>query len=144
VTKTEKPQTLKGESALPRYHLLDLVTFRGLAGQEESFDELALATYSHARKAFEPFALGDFRLGVEPAGEVFKLRSRDITLLNAVKQMPEEWGREVVTANARHGTVFQTLDPIEASSDALTQARSLFQVTGGSQLPGQQAEFFRA
>ena len=130
-------------NARRRYLLLDPVTFWALAGQEESFDQFAFTAHRHARRAFEPFALGDFRLGVEPAGEQFKLRSGDFALLNALKQVPEERRREMVTANARHGTTPQTLDPIEATSDALPQARSLFRVTGGSQHLCQQAEFFR-
>jgi len=106
--------------ALP---LADPLALRALAGQKESLYEFAFSAHCHARESFEPLALGNFRLCVEPPGEQLKPRSGNSALLDAIEQVTEEAGREMVTPNSRHGTAPQSLSNPTLSTVILRSRR---------------------
>jgi hypothetical protein len=104
-----------------------------LAAQKEHFDEFSFTANRHSRETFEPFALGAFRFGVEPPGRQLKPGSRILALLDAVEQVTEERGREMVTPDSRHGTAPQILsnaairrpEGVKKSSVMLSEAKNL-------------------
>jgi len=85
------------------------IALRGLAGQKERFEEFSFTANRHSRETFEPFALGDLWFGVGPPGRKLKPGSRNLALLDTVKQVTEDGGREMVTPNSRHATAPQRL-----------------------------------
>jgi hypothetical protein len=111
--------------------LVDPLALWALAGQKERFDEFSFAANRHSRETSEPFAVGDFWFGVEPPGKHPRPRSRNLALLDAVKQVTEEGGREMVTPNSRHGTAPQGQTELSASSAAqeLTGRKKAFWVS---------------
>src|SRR5437762_5083679 len=94
---------------------------RRLPGQQKCLDQLTLAAHGHTGKALVPLTLGHFGLRVEPCREQLKLRRRDLPALNALEQMPKERGRNILSADFRHGRS----DAVEAARQPLLDAGGL-------------------
>src|SRR6266542_4476926 len=104
------------------FQLGNLLALRHVAGQQESLDQLAPTAHGHAREALVPLTVWHVRLGVEPLGEQFELCRRNLAALDAVQQMVEQRGREIVAADFRHR--WPPLEPLaSAVSDAVEAAR---------------------
>ena len=75
---------------------------RGLIQGQKGLHEFAFATNSHARKAFEPAALRDGGLSIQPSGQQSQLIGLDVAEPDAVEQMFEYRARKIGAANLRH------------------------------------------
>jgi len=82
--------------------VLDFRSVRDLAGGQEGFDEFAFAAGRELLEAFEPFAVRDFGVGVEPCGQLFQGKSCDVSLANAGYKVPHEGVRYVRLLNLWH------------------------------------------
>ena len=73
-----------------------------LSGNQECFYQLAFAADDHAREAFEPFAFGNFGIGVEPGGEGHDVRPWDLPFTGTGQEVLEQGVGQPGTANLGH------------------------------------------
>lgn len=73
-----------------------------LTREKKRLHQRSFAANGHAGKSFEPLALGDIGLGVEPLRQQLKLRRRNLAALDAIEQMLKKGRRDVLTADLRH------------------------------------------
>ena len=74
-----------------------------LVPEQKCLDQLTVATHGHAGKALVPFTLGHVGLRVEPCREQRELRRGNLPALNAFQQMLQQRGRDMLSADFRHG-----------------------------------------
>jgi hypothetical protein len=79
---------------------------RHLPRDEESLHQLTFSPRDQARKAFEPFAFGDFGIGIAPVAESPHLIEADFSLPNSKRKMTDQRVRQLVTTNFRHDFYF--------------------------------------
>ena len=94
-------RTIAGGQSPP---LRNAFTFGVLAGEEEGFDEFALAADRHAGEAFVPLTFGDFGFSIEPTRKHDKLISTDLARLDAVEEMLEQCRRDILATDLGHET----------------------------------------
>jgi hypothetical protein len=58
-----------------------------LTACEKGLYEFAFAANAHCGKSFEPFAVRDFRFGIEPVCQRPKLVRRNLPRLDSIEQM---------------------------------------------------------
>src|SRR5438093_178614 len=72
------------------------------AGPQECLNQRTFSADNHLRKAFEPFALRNFRVGCKPIGKLTKLISRNFPFSDSIEQMIQQCRRKVWPPNLRH------------------------------------------
>jgi len=82
---------------------------RVLAGCQEGFDEFAVAADRELLEAFEPFAVGDFGVGVEPCVEFFQRITGDVSLSGSFHEVADEREWDAAAFYFRHGSSRETL-----------------------------------
>ena len=73
-----------------------------LSGNQECFNQLTLTADDHAWEAFEPFALGDFGVGVAPFTKQSHLIEADFALPDAEREVLDQRARQLLAAKFRH------------------------------------------
>lgn len=73
-----------------------------LARTEKSLNEISFTTNNHAAKSFEPSAVWNLRLGVEPVRKFAELCRWDVSFSDTVEKVIEQSRRQVSPADLRH------------------------------------------
>ena len=61
-----------------------------LSGNQKCFHEFTLAADGHGGESLEPFAFGDFGIGIEPGGELHDVRPWDLPFAGAGQEVLEQ------------------------------------------------------
>lgn len=81
---------------------MNTLALRLLAGKKKRLHELAFPANRHPRQPLVPVTLRHLRLGVEPLRQELQLGRRNLPALDAVEEMLEQRGRDVLPADLRH------------------------------------------
>ena len=74
-----------------------------LARGEKSLHQLAFTADRHAWKSLEPTAGRNLRFPIQSCRQQTQLVGGDLSLLDAIKQVLQQRGRQTLTPNLRHG-----------------------------------------
>ena len=86
----------------PKTKLYNFLARRSLPGPQKCLNQRTFSADNHLRKAFEPFALRNFRISIQPAREQTELRRRNLPLPNSPDQVRHQRLRDALAANPGH------------------------------------------
>src|SRR5437762_7458049 len=86
----------------PKTKLYNFLARRSLPGPQKCLNQRTFSADNHLRKAFEPFALRNFRISCKPIGKLTELISRNFPFSDSIEQMIQQCRRKVLPPNLRH------------------------------------------
>src|SRR6266581_3611846 len=86
----------------PETNLLHFLARRSLPSAQECPNQRTFSADNHLAKAFEPFALRNFRIGCKPIGKLTELIGRNFPFSDSIEQMIQQRRRKVLPPNLRH------------------------------------------
>src|SRR5206468_8418699 len=92
-TLPSAPLTVLQTAPPPRSRLAHFFASGNLPRPQEGLDQRALAANNHPGKTFEPPAIWNFRLRIQPISKFFELISGNGPFTNSIKQMIEQCQR---------------------------------------------------